>query len=178
MKDPADIKLPVEGNPKSLVRVTAFEDLECPDSRVWRMMLDEVLLPRYAETVAFAAFDFPLDRHVWAKPAAIVSRRMSLISPERCLDFRRYCYEHISEITAENFPERIVAYAERVGLDSEDISISVRNPDFTQAVELDIAEGHRLSLTRTPTVIVGDHTFADKFGVDGVIAAIEETLQR
>lgn len=177
MDDPADITLPVEGNPESGVRVTAFENLQCKDSAAWRRMLDTVLLPRYAETVAFVACDFPLEKHVWSMPAAIVSRRMSLISPAQCLDFRRYCYEHLSEITAESFPERIVTYAERVGLDPQDISISVRNPDFAKAVELDIAEGHRLHVVRTPTVTIGEERFIDVFPVAGVIAAIDKALR-
>jgi protein-disulfide isomerase len=177
MQDPADITLPVEGNPNSAVRVIAFEDLQCKDSAAWRRMLDDILLPRFAETVAFAAFDFPLKKHAWAMPAAIVSRRMSLISRTRCLDFRRYCYDHLSGITAESFPERIVAYAERAGLDSEDISISVRNPDFRKAVELDLAEGHRLDVVRTPTVIVGDERCSDVFGAGEVIAAIDKALR-
>jgi hypothetical protein len=177
VQDPADITLPVEGNAASAVRVRAFEDLQCKDSAAWRRMLDNVLLPLFSETVAFAPFDFPLEKHVWAMPAAIVSRRMSLISPAHCLDFRRYCYEHLSEITAESFPEKIVTYAERAGLDSQDISISVRNPDFQKAVEIDIAEGHRFHVVRTPTVIVGDERFVDVFGVGEVIAAIEKALR-
>ena len=177
MRDPADITLPVEGNPNSSVRVTAFEDLQCEDAAAWRRMLDEILLPRFSATVAFAAFDFPLEKHAWALPAAIVSRRMSLVNPTQCLDFRRYCYGHMSEITAESFPEQIVAYAERSGLDSEDISISVRNPDLQKAVELDIAEGRRLHVVRTPTVIVGQERFIEVFGVGEVIAAIDKALR-
>lgn len=170
--------LPVEGNPESKIRIQAYEDLQCKDSAVWRLMLDEVLLPRYSDAVAFAAHDFPLKRHLWALPAAVVSRRMALISPARCLDFRRYCYEHLAQITAENFPERLVAYAERAGLDSEDISISVRNPDFEKAVEIDIAEARRLHLTQSPTVILGEHRFhGNNFGVGEVIAAIDEALR-
>jgi hypothetical protein len=177
VNDPADITLPVEGTPASGVRVTAFEDLECKDSAAWRRMLDDILLPRYAQAVAFSAYDFPLEKHVWAMPAAIVSRRMSLISAAQCLDFRRYCYEHLAEITAESFPERIVAYAERAGLDPGDIAISARNADFAKAVELDIAEGHRQQVVRTPTVTIGKKRFIEVFPVGEVIAAIDRALQ-
>ena len=177
MQDPADITLPVEGNPNSGVWVHAYEDLQCKDSAAWRRMLDDVLLPRYSEAVAFASYDFPLEKHAWARPAATVSRRMSLVGPARCLDFRRYCYEHLAQITSESFPERIVAYAEHAGLDPGDISISVRNPDFAKAVELDIAEGQRLHVVRTPTVIVGQQRFIDAFPVGEVIAAIDKALR-
>jgi protein-disulfide isomerase len=177
MRDPADITLPLEGNPLSAVHLIAFEDLQCKDAAAWRRMLDDILLPRFSDRVAFTALDCPLEKHAWAMPAAIVSRGMSLISSEQCLDFRRYCYDHLSEITAENFPERIVAYAEGAGLDSQDISISVRNPDFQKAVELDMAEGHRLHVVHTPTVIIGEERFIDVFGVGEVIAAIDKALR-
>ena len=177
MQDPADITLPVEGNPNSSIWVHAYEDLQCKDSAAWRRMLDDVLLPRYAETVAFAAYDFPLEKHSWAMDAAVVSRKMVRIGADRCLDFRRYCYEHIATISAESFPERIVAYAERVGLDSEDISISVRNPDFIEAVNLDLVKGQGLGVSRTPTVIIGGQRFIDLFPAAGVIAAIDDALR-
>jgi protein-disulfide isomerase len=177
VQDPADITLPIEGNPNSSVWVHAYEDLQCKDSAAWRRMLDDVLLPRYAETVAFAAYDFPLEKHAWAMDAAVVSRKMARIGSARCLDFRRYCYEHIAEISAESFPERIVAYAERVGLDSEDISISVRNPDFIEAVNLDLVKGQGLGVSRTPTVIIGEQRFVDVFPVADVIAAIDDALR-
>lgn len=177
MQDPADITLPVEGNPNSAVWVHAYEDLQCKDSAAWRRMIDDILLPRFAQTVAFAAYDFPLQKHAWAMDAAVVSRKMARISPAQCLDFRRYCYEHIAQISAESFPERIVAYAERAGLDSEDISISVRNADFIEAVNLDLVKGQGLGVSRTPTVIVGEERFVDAFAAGEVIAAIAKALR-
>ena len=177
MRNPADITLPVEGNPNSAVWVHTYEDLQCKDSAAWRRMLDTILLPRYSEAVAFASYDFPLEKHAWAMSAAVVSRKMARISPARCLDFRRYCYEHIAQISAESFPERIVAYAERFGLDPEDVSISVRNPDFIEAVNLDIVRGQDIGVSHTPTVIIGEARFIDAFGAAEVIAAIDKALR-
>ena len=177
MQDLADITLPVEGNPNSAVWVHAYEDLQCKDSAAWRRMLDDVLLPRYSASVAFASYDFPLEKHAWAMDAAVVSRKMARINAERCLDFRRYCYEHIAEISAESFPERIVDYADRFGLDAEAVSISVRNPDFIEAVNLDLVRGQGLGVSRTPTVIIGAQRFTDLFPARDVIAAIEEALR-
>ncbi len=177
MSDSSLIKLPVEGEPNSPVRVVAFEDLQCKDSATWRRMLDDTLLPRFANTVGFESRDFPLEKHHWAKSAAIVSRRFTAISPDHGINFRRYCYKHLAEITVENFPERIVAYAEACDLDSEDIAISVRNIDFHRAVELDHAEGVSLGVEQTPTVFVRDLRFIELFGVEEVVAAIDKALR-
>lgn len=177
MNDPAETSLPVEGNPNSAVWVHAYEDLQCKDSAAWRRMLDDVLLPRYTETVAFAAYDFPLAKHAWAMDAAVVSRKMARTSPVRCLDFRRYCYEHLEQFSAESFPERIVDYAERAGLDAGSVSISVRNPDYIEAVNLDLVRGRKAGVSHTPTVIIGEQRFIEVFPAAGVIAAIDKALQ-
>ncbi len=169
--------LPVEGNAESAVRVLAFEDLQCKDCAAWRRMLEKTLLPRVGDRVAFETRDYPREHHHWAEDAAVISRRMAEIGVERCLDFRRYCFEHMDQISAESFPEQVVAYAEEAGLDSEDISIAVRNEDFRQAVAEDVEEGRRLGIERTPTVMVGDLRFVEVFGVQEIIAAIENALK-
>jgi protein-disulfide isomerase len=64
----------VEGNPKAAVRVIIYEDLQCPDCAVLRKMLDEKLLPKYKDRVAFEHRDVPLAKHSWARQAAIAAR--------------------------------------------------------------------------------------------------------
>ena len=57
---------------ESKVRVLIYEDLQCPDCAEFRRMMDEKILPRYGERVAFIHRDFPLAKHAWARKAAIV----------------------------------------------------------------------------------------------------------
>src|SRR5579875_2251909 len=80
----------VEGNPATKVRVVIYEDLQCPDCAVFRTMLDEKLLPRYGDRVAFEHHDFPLDKHKWARPAAIISRYFTSIRPQLGIQYRQY----------------------------------------------------------------------------------------
>ena len=63
----------VEGRTESKVRVLIYEDLQCPDCAEFRRMMDEKILPRYAERVAFVHRDFPLAKHAWARKAAIAA---------------------------------------------------------------------------------------------------------
>jgi protein-disulfide isomerase len=177
VSDSSLIQLPIEGNAESRVQVVAFEDLQCKDCAAWRRMLDDVLLPRFEKTVGFVSRDFPLEKHHWAESAAMVCRRLTAIGPEHGVNFRRYCYQHLAEISVENFPERIVAYAESADLDSEDIAISVRNIDFRRAVELDRSKGTALGVEHTPTAFVGELRFVELFGVEEVISAIEKALK-
>ena len=50
----------VEGNPAATVRVTIFNDLQCDYCQTLRTMLDEKLLPKYGQQVAFVYRDLPL----------------------------------------------------------------------------------------------------------------------
>lgn len=171
------LALPVEGAPGSTVRVIAFEDLQCKDSAAWRRMLDQTLLPRFAEAVAFETRDFPLEKHPWAESAAVVCRRISTMDRPQSLAFRRYCYQHREEISVENFPERVVAFAEAAGLDSEAVSISTRSLDLHEAIARDVDEGRSRGVERTPTVFVDDLRFVELFGVQEVVAAVDRALR-
>ena len=61
----------VEGLAESKVRVLIYEDLQCPDCAAFRRMMDEKILPRYQDRVAFVHRDFPLAKHAWARKAAV-----------------------------------------------------------------------------------------------------------
>ena len=56
-----------EGNPTSPVKVVIYDDLQCSDCQNFRTMLDQKILPRYGDKVAFVHRDFPLGKHYWAR---------------------------------------------------------------------------------------------------------------
>lgn len=170
--------LPVEGRPDSPVRVESFEDLACGDCAVWRAMLDETLLPRFADRVAFISYDFPLEKHPWAERAAMASRRFSSWSVAAGLEFRRWCLIHRADVSLENLPERIAEFAAAHDLDEETSILALRSDDLRDAVRADHAEGLRRGVAKTPTVFVGDACFVEIFRVEDVADAIEEALQQ
>ena len=168
--------LPIEGDPASSVRVVAFEDLQCKDSAGWRRMLDETLLEEFGDRVAFVSRDFPLPRHNWAELAAMISRRLAVHDSQAAIDFRRYCYTHISEINLENLPDRAAEFARARGFSNSDAVLAMENSDLRAAVEADIAEGRDLGVAHTPTVLVGERRFVEIFPVTAVEAAIRAAL--
>ena len=169
--------LPVEGAPDSDVRVEAFEDLACSDCLKWRKMLDEILLPRFGDRVAFVSLDFPLSKkHPWAERAAMASRRFSSFSTEAGIEFRRFCARHCADVSLENLPERIAEFAEANDLDAEAAVLSLRSEDLLAAVRADHDEGVRRGVEKTPTVFVGESRFVETFGVAEIVGAIERAL--
>lgn len=169
-------ELPIEGNADSPVRVIEYEDLQCGDCANYRTMLDEHLLPRFGDRVAFVHRDFPLPKHEWAARAAVAGRFFASKDEETALAFRRYCLFGRYEITAENFNEKLAAFADDHGLDGEQAVASLSDKGLQQLVNRDFQEGVARGVSKTPTVFVAGKAFVESFAVEEISAAIEKAL--
>jgi protein-disulfide isomerase len=168
--------LPIEGNAASSVRVVAYEDLQCKDSAAWRRMLDESLIESFGDRVAFVSRDFPLPHHNWAVFAAMISRRLAANDSHAAIDFRRYCYTHIADINLENLPDRAAEFARARGISTADAVLAMESGDLRAAVEADVAEGGRLGVAHTPTVVIGERWFVETFTAAEIETAIRAAL--
>jgi protein-disulfide isomerase len=168
----------VEGNAKSPVRVIVYEDLQCPDCAAFRRMMDEHLLPRYGDRVAFEHRDFPLARHAWARKAAAAARFFDGVNPALGVLYRRHILETIRETTADNFEDRLSSFADRHGIDSEKARRSLADPRIASAVESDYQDGVARGVAKTPTVFVDGEPFIERFALEAVSKSIDEALAR
>lgn len=168
--------LPVEGNPDAPVRVVEYEDLQCGDCANYRKMLDDCLLPRFGDRVAFIHKDFPLPKHDWAARAAVAGRFFASKDAEIALAFRRYCLFERYEITTDNFNDKLAAFAEKHGLDPKKAVASLSDTGLQQLVNRDFQEGVARGVSKTPTVYVGGTPFIETFEAEAISAAIEKAL--
>jgi len=168
---------PVEGNPKSVVRVVAYEDLQCPDCAVYRAMMDAQLLPKYGQTVAFEHRDFPLAKHAWAKRAAVAARYCDRIRPSLGADFRQYLMRHQKEITAENFDSKTSEWAAEHSVDPVKLRSAMQDSGLVKLVEEDYQEGVARGVARTPTVFVNGEPFIETFTAAEISASIDAALK-
>jgi len=167
----------VEGNPKSAVRVIAYEDLQCPDCAAYRRMLDERLLPRYGPKVAFEHRDFPLAKHAWARQAAIAARFFQEISPELGVACRRHFLSNIRQTNPANFNERLAAFATEHGADPQKAVAALQDARLAALVESDYQEGVARGVAKTPTVFVDGTPFVETFTIEELSKAIEAALK-
>jgi protein-disulfide isomerase len=79
--------------------IVIFEDLQCPDCA---RAHPELLKASEALNVPVVIHDFPITRHVWAFPAAILARWFAAQSPALGVEFRSYLFEHQRDIRPEN----------------------------------------------------------------------------
>ncbi len=173
---PAAAQPLIEGNRDSAVRVTIYEDLQCPDCAAFERMLDEKLLPRYGGKVAFEHREFPLARHAWARKAAIAARFFQGVSGELGAIFRRYALANLRQITAANFEERLAAFARDHGVEPQKALAALEDPGLAGAVEKDFQEGVARGVSKTPTVFVNGVPYIETFTFEEISKGIEAAL--
>jgi protein-disulfide isomerase len=91
------------------VAVVVFEDLQCPDcAKAHPVLLEETR----AAGVPLIIHDFPITRHAWAFPAAVLARYFSAQSAELGVEFRSFIFQNQRDITPGNlrqFGEKFAA---------------------------------------------------------------------
>ena len=167
----------IEGNPKSSVRVVIYVDLQCSDCAVFRRMLDEHLLPRFGAKAAFEHLDFPLVKHPWARRAAIAARYFESVKPELGVAFRRQTMAKIDDISVENFPKHLEAFAKAHQVDPAKAASALYEAKFAALVEEDYQDGVARGIAKTPTVLVNGTPFVEVFTVEEISKGIEEALR-
>lgn len=165
-----------EGRADSPVRVVIYEDLQCPDCAAFRSMMDEKILPKYADKVAFLHRDFPLAKHAWARPAAIAARFFAARSPELGLAYRRYAMAGIEATNAGNFEARLASFAKEHGVDPGAAVAALANPQYAELVEKDYQDGVARGVAHTPTVFVDGKPFVETFTFEEIAKGIDEAL--
>jgi protein-disulfide isomerase len=166
----------VEGDKASPVRVIAYEDLQCPDCAVYRKMLDEKLLPKYGGSVAFEHRDYPLRKHQWARQASVAARYFGSLKPELGIAFRRFCADHLKEITAENFTDKLRDFAKANRTDPDKAVAALNDATLAKVVEEEFQEGVARGVARTPTVFVNGEPFIETFTFEDISKSIDAAL--
>lgn len=167
----------VEGKKDSPVRVVIYENLQCSDCAVFRLMLDKHLLPKYGARVAFIHRDFPLAKHAWARPAAIASRYIQGVSEDKAVEFRRETMAAMRSITAETFAAWLKAFCGRNGLDGEKAVAALADPALASLIQKDFEDGVARGIARTPTALVNGEPFIETFTLEQISAGIDAALK-
>ena len=129
--------------------IVVFEDLQCPDCARAHPELIKVA----AETkVPLLVHDFPIVRHVWAFPAAIMARYFAAQSEQLGVEFRSYIFENQRAITPENLRQWGEKFAQLHGLQLP----AELDPDgkFQVAVQADFNLGREIGLEYVPLMFV------------------------
>ncbi len=167
----------VEGRADSPVRVLIFEDLQCSDCAVFRVMVDEKLLPKYGGKVAFEHRDFPLAKHLWARPAAIAARYLQTVDLAKAVKFRQETMKSQAGIKPENFNAWLARFCKANELDSGKALAALQDPKLEALVQKDFEDGVARGIAHTPTALVNGAPFIETFTAEEISKGIDAALK-
>ena len=143
--DPCALK-PPKGVSVALVE---YEDLQCPDCARAAPLMKEAAR---AYKIPHVRRDFPLQKHSWARQAAILARFFDTKSKKTGDEFRDYIYSNQPQIT----PENLRSFAEKFAQEQKIALPMVVDPQgaLERKVAADLSCGIRNNVQHTPTIYV------------------------
>ena len=135
--------------PGATVAIVVFEDLQCPDCARAHPGL---LAAAEASKVPLVIHDFPITRHVWAFPAAVLARYFTSLSPALGVEFRSYIFANQKDITPDNLRQ----FGERFALEHQMQLPPDVDPDgkLQTQVQADFDLGKQIHLEYVPLMFV------------------------
>lgn len=131
------------------VALLEYEDLQCPDCARAAPLMKEA-----ARTykIPHIRRDFPLQKHSWARQAAVMARFFDTKSKKIGDQFRDYMYANQPQVT----PENLRGFAEKFAEEHKIALPMVIDPQgaLEGKVAADLACGARNNVQHTPTIYV------------------------
>ncbi len=155
------------------VTVVEFGDFECPSCRAEAPILRQ-LLPNFQPGKVRVVFkDYPLESiHPWARAAAEAARCVYRQNPQAFWKVYDWFYDTQDEITPDNLSDKILGWAGKNGVDSVQFGRCITTKAGDPEVVKNIAEGHALNVTGTPTLFINGRKIS---GVD--FSTLQQIIQ-
>jgi protein-disulfide isomerase len=131
------------------VAIVVFEDLQCPDCA---QAHPQLLEGAAASGVPLVIHDFPITRHVWAFPAAVLARYFTHQSAALGMEFRSFIFKNQPDINPDNLRQYGEAFAQDHHLQlPPDIDPNGR---LAAQVQADFDLGRQIGLEYVPLIFV------------------------
>jgi len=164
------------GNPDAEVVVREFADYQCPACRSFAPVVKQII-EEYVESgqVRFVFFDFPLDMHEHAVPAAEAARCAGL--QDAYWPMHDALFEHQPEWSEADDPvERFGDYADQIGLDGDALERCVNDNDTREAVMQSRSLAGQLRVRSTPTLLINNSAVSGGRSWEQIRQMIESEL--
>ena len=146
---------PFQGPAQAPVTVVEYSDFQCQYCKQMSDVLRRQLPESYGETVRVVFKDFPLSGiHPWAMQAAVAGRAIYKLQPALFWEYHDWIFENQGDITVENLPAKVLAFAEEKGLDAGKLRETMDAPGMEQEVNRSFQEGRALGVQSTPTLFI------------------------
>lgn len=154
--------------------VVIFEDLQCPDCAQAHPKLMEIT---QASKVPLVIHDFPITRHAWAFPAAVLARYFTQQSPALGIEFRSYVFANQKDVN----PESLRPLAEKFAADHGLTLPAIVDPDgkLHDLVQSEFDLGKQIGLEYVPLIfVIGRGTGPDHWTEVTDLAQLQPAIDR
>jgi protein-disulfide isomerase len=146
---------PAFGPDSAPVQIVVFSDFQCSFCREEAKSLRREIPSAYPDQVRVVYKDLPLDAiHPWARPAAIAGQCIFEQKEAAFWPYHDWVFENQSQITPENFRDKLADFVPSVGLDMPQLQPCLDKRATEAKVNASVAEAQRLGVNSTPTLFV------------------------
>ncbi|MBI5668488.1 MAG: DsbA family protein [Chloroflexi bacterium] len=165
---------PTLGSATAPVTIVEFLDPECESCRAAFPFVKQ-LLEEYDERVRLVVRYFPLHNN--SVLAATVTEAAG--AQGMYWEMQEMLFARQPEWGEQRTPQidLFMSYATELGLNIEQFTADLQNPDYLARIERDQADGEALGVTGTPTFFINGR-LVEELSADAIIAMIEEELAR
>jgi protein-disulfide isomerase len=160
-----------EGPAAPPVTIVEFEDYQCPYCRAMAPQLDS-LRAAMPDRFAIVHRHYPLGNHAFARPAALAAE---------CAGEQQRFREYAAALYAGQDSLPRISWgrlARQVGVqDTARFDACVRSQRLASNVDRDLAAGHRLGVSGTPTFLVNDVLVPGAISAESLAAMIEHAAR-
>jgi protein-disulfide isomerase len=172
------------GDPNAPVRMDVYVDFQCPACRGYSDQIENQVVENYVTTgqVYYVFRHFPfLDDGVPSKESdQAANASMCASEQDRFWDYHDILFANWDGENQGAFSDnRLIAYAESLGLDMEAFNACFQENRYQEEIEADLAAGRRTNVQGTPSVFVQGQLITPGFvpSLSKISTAVEAALQ-
>ena len=162
---------PALGPKNAPVTMIEFGDFQCPFCKRSEDAVKAVH-EKYGDKVRLVFMDFPLSFHPHAMPAA---------NAARCAGAQDKFWQYHDALFADQSklePADLKATAKTLGLDTAKFNACFDKNQYSQAIQKDLDEGHKLNVTGTPTFFIDGREIVGAEPTENFETIIDEELAK
>lgn len=171
------------GDPNAPVKIEVYEDFQCPACKSYTESIEPQVIDNLVKTgqvyYVFRQFPFLDDRAPTKESDQSANASMCAADQGKFWDYHAMIYANWNGENAGNLSDkRLVAFAEKLGLDMNQFNSCFRDNNFENRINEDLAAGQAAGVSGTPSVLVNGQIIRPGFvpSYEDIAAAVNSAL--